>query len=78
MSKNSILRIFNNKRECLKDVNLFIMIYAALSRYRFKEEERKFLMIYFEESIFSNKIALDAMHIIKSLGDNLLNAHNME
>ena len=78
MSKNSILRIFNNKRECLKDVNLFIMIYAALSRYRFKEEERKFLMNYFEESIFSNKIALDAMHIIKSLGDNLLNAHNME
>ena len=68
----------NGENECLLDVNLFVKIYAILSSFKFKEEARQKLMDIFHKSIVSNKVCLEAMHIIKSLGDNLLNAHNLE
>ena len=77
-SNNYLKRIFTRKKESLIDVNLFVKMYAVFSRYKLKEPARKFLMELFSQSIFSNKIALEAMCIIKSLGDNLLNAHNLE
>ena len=64
--------------ECLMDENLFVKIYAILSVFKFKEGARKNLMNIFHKSIFSNKVSVEAMHIIKSLGDNLLNAHRLE
>ena len=77
-SNNYLTRIFKRKKECLTDVKLFVKIYAVFSRYKLKVQARKFLMELFSQSIFSNKIALEAMCIIKNLGDNLLNAHKME
>ena len=68
----------NGENECLMDVNLFVKIYAILSAFKFKEEARQKLMDIFHKSIVSNEICLEAMHIIKSLGDNLLNAHKLE
>ena len=68
----------NGENECLMDVNLFVKIYAILSVFKFKEEARKKIMEIFHKGIFSNKISLEAMHIIKKLGDNLLNAHQLE
>ena len=79
VSSNEFLKkVFINKKECFSDVNLFVKMYAVFSRYKFKSHIRKFLMELFTKCIFSNKICLEAMHIIKNLGDNLLNAHNME
>ena len=79
ISINYLKELFQNgKNECFTDVNLFVKIYGALSRYKFKPEWRKFLMDFFKKSIFSNKINLEARHIIKNLGDNLLNAHKLK
>ena len=65
-SNNYLKRIFTRKKESLIDVNLFVKMYAVFSRYKLKEPARKFLMELFSQSIFSNKIALEAMCIIKS------------
>ena len=64
--------------EFFTDVNLFVKMYGVFSRFKLKAEARKFLMDIFRKSILSNKIALEARHIIKILGDNLLNAHKLE
>ena len=78
-SSNAFLtRIYKRKKECLADVNLFVKMYAVFSRYKLKEQARKFLMELFTQSISSNKIALEAMCILRNLGNNLLNAHKLE
>ena len=71
-------RTFLNKKECFMDINLFIKVYAVLTGFQFKPKTRKFLMEIFWQSICSNEIALEAVYILKNLGDNLLNANNLE
>ena len=71
--------IINKKeKQFLMDVNLFIKIYAALSKYKFKLQARKFIMDIFTKSIYSSRIAMESMHLIKNLGDNLLNSGEVE
>ena len=60
------------------DPNLFVKIYAILTKYRLKHQARKFLMDIFSKSIYSSKIVLESMHLIKSLGENLLNSREIE
>lgn len=81
-SKQSVRKleeIFKKReKEFINDANLFAKMYGVFSRYKLKEEARKFLMDIFKKIMNSNKIALEARHIIKNIGNNLLNAHKFE
>ena len=60
------------------NINLFIRIYSVLARYKLKESARRAIMIYFERCLFSSEIALKSSQILKSIGNNLLNAHKLD
>ena len=69
--------IYKTNNQYFLDVNLFVKIYAVLTKYKLKETTRKVIMFYFEKCIFSSEIALKSSQLLKSLGDNLLNAHKL-
>ena len=71
-------KCFRNGENCLKDVNLYIKIFAILSIFKFKKEARKIIMNLFHICIFSNEISLDAMSILKNIDDDLFNSHQLE
>ena len=70
--------MFLNGENWLKDVNLYIKIFAILSIFKFKKEARKIIMNLFHICIFSNDISLDAMSILKNIDDDLFNSHQLE
>ena len=69
--------IYRKNSKFFKDENLFIIIYVVLTKYKLKETARKAIMFYFEKCIFSSEIALNSSHLLKNLGDNILNANNL-
>ena len=78
--KSSITKIEEIYRSELKyfmDSNLFVKVYAALTKYKLKESARRAIMFYFEKCIFSSEIAINCSIILKNLGENLLNAHSI-
>ena len=78
--KSSITKIEEIYRSEIKyfiDANLFVKVYAALTKYKLKESSRRKIMFYFEKCIFSSEIAINCSSILKNLGENLLNAHSI-
>ena len=69
--------IYKTNNQYFLDVNLFVKIYAVLTKYKLKETTRKVIMFYFEKCIFSSEIALKSSQLLKNLGDNILNAHKL-
>ena len=68
----------SGENKILKDVNLYIKIFAILSIFKFKTEARKIIMNLFRKCIFSNTISIEAMSMLKNIDDNLFNAHQLE
>ena len=78
--KSSITKIEEIYRAEIKyflDPNLFVKVYASLTKYKLKESARRAIMFYFEKCIFSSEIAINCSSILKNLGENLLNAHSI-
>ena len=69
--------IYRTNYQYFLDVNLFVKIYAVLTKYKLKTTARKAILFYFEKCIFSSDIALKSSQLLKSLGNNLLNAHKL-
>ena len=69
--------MFRSKNQYFSDPNLFAKIYAVLTKYKLKETTRRAILYYFDKSIISSDISLKCSHLLKSLGDDLLNAHNL-
>ena len=68
------------KREphLFNDPNLFIKVYAALSRHKFKQPVRRKILQYFDNCLSSPEIIENASKILEELGENLLLANEME
>ena len=76
-SIKKIDEIFRTKNQYFSDPNLFAKIYAVLTKYKLKETTRRAILYYFDKCIISSDISLNCSQLLKSLGDNLLNAHNL-
>ena len=68
------------KREpqLFNDPNLFIKVYAALSRHKFKQPVRRRIFQYFENCLASPEIIENASKILSELGEDILLSHEME
>ena len=78
--KQSIINldeIYRLNNDYFLDPNLFIKVYAVLTKFRLKESARRAIMVYFENSINSSDIALKSSYILKNLDKNILNSHNL-
>ena len=64
--------------QLFNDPNLFIKVYAALSKHKFKQPVRRRILQYFEYCLCSPKIIENAAKILNDLGEELLLAHDME
>ena len=79
--KQSILNLdelYRNNSYYFINENLFVKVYAILTRYKFKQSARKAILLYFEKCIYSSGIALKSSLLIKKLEKNILNAHDLE
>jgi hypothetical protein len=78
--KQSITKIdemYRRNNQSFLDPNLFVKIYAVLTKYKLKETTRRAILFYFDKCIISSDIAFDCSQLLKSLGEDLLNAHNL-
>ncbi len=64
--------------QLFNDPNLFIKIYAILSRHKFKQPVRRRIMQYFDNCINSPEIIESAVKIMNGLDKDLLLAHELE
>ena len=64
--------------QLFNDPNLFIKIYAILSRHKFKQPVRRRIMQYFDSCITSPEIIESAMKIMNELDKDLLLSHELE
>ena len=79
--KQSILNldeIYRMNKDYFLNPNFFVKINAILSKYKLKESAKSAIMTYFEKSIFSSELALKSSHLLKSIDNDLLIAHNLE
>ena len=76
-SITKIEEIYRTNNHYFLDENLFVKIYAFLSKYKLKESTRRAILFYFDKCIISSDIALKSSKILKDLGDDLLNAHKL-
>ena len=67
-----------NNPQKFYEINLFVKIYTALSKYKFKSSARKSILNYMDKAINSNEFAEEAFKIFKNAGNNVLTAHEME
>ena len=70
--------IYKREPHLFNDPNLFIKIYAALSRHKFKQPVRRKILQYFDNCLTSPEIIENASKIMGELGEDLLLAHEME
>ena len=70
--------IYKREPHLFNDPNLFIKIYAALSRHKFKQPVRRKILQYFDNCLTSPEIIENASKILGELGEDLLLAHEME
>ena len=64
--------------QLFNDPKLFVKVYAALSRHKFKQPVRRRIMQYFENCITSPEIIENAEKIIIGLDKELLLSHEIE
>ena len=64
--------------QLFNDPKLFIKVYAALSRHKFKQPVRRRIMQYFDNCIISPEIIENAVKIMNDLGQDLLLSHELE
>ena len=69
---------FKKDPQLFNDTNLFIKVYALLSRHKFKQPVRRKIMQYFENCISSTEIIENAVKIMNELDKDLLLAHELE
>ena len=69
---------FKKDQHLFNDPKLFVKVYAALSRHKFKQPVRRKIMQYFENCITSSEITESAVKIMNDLDKDLLLAHEME
>ena len=60
------------------DPVLLVKVYAALSRFRFKQSLRKVIMNYFDVAITSPEVVDAAMKILNGIGKNLFMTEERE
>ena len=70
--------IYKREPHLFNDPNLFIKVYAALSRHKFKQPVRRKILQYFDNCLTSPEIIENASKILGELGEDLLLAHEME
>ena len=75
---NELEEIYKNNSQKFYEINLFIKIYVALSKYKFKPSARKSIINYIEKAINSNDFAKEANKIFNEAGYNILTAHSFE
>ena len=78
--KQSITKIeemYRTNNQYFLDPNLFAKIYAVLTKYKLKETTRRAILFYFDKCIISSDIALHCSQLLKTIGEDLLNAHNL-
>ncbi len=64
--------------QLFNDPKLFIKVYAALSRHKFKQPVRRRIMQYFDNCIISPEIIESVVKIMNELGQDLLLSHELE
>ena len=69
--------IYRRNNQLFLDIKLYVKVYAALTKYKFKESARKIIMTLFEKCINSSEISLSCSQILKNLGGNLLYSHKL-
>ena len=67
-----------NNEQCFYDINLFIKVIVVLSKYKFKQNARRNILLYIDKAINSNDFAKDANKIFKNAGKDVLTAHQLE
>ena len=67
-----------NNSQNFFDLNLFIKVYIALSKYKFKQTSRIKILGYIEKAISSNEFAKEANNIMKKVGKDVLTGHQLE
>ncbi len=69
---------FKKEPQLFNDPNLFIKVYAALSRHKFKQPVRRRILQYFDNCLASPEIIENASKILNELGEDILLSHEME
>jgi hypothetical protein len=69
---------YKKDTQLFNDPKLFVKVYAALSRHKFKQPVRRRIMQYFENCITSPEIIENAEKIIIGLDKELLLSHEIE
>ena len=69
--------LYQKQPQLFNDPNLFIKVYAALSRNKFKQPVRRKIMQYFDNCFSSPEIIDKAYKIINELGEDLLLSHEI-
>ena len=70
--------IYKREPQLFNEPNLFIKVYAALSRHKFKQPVRRRILQYFDNCLASPEIIEKASKTLGELGEDLLLAHEME
>ena len=69
---------YKKDQTSFNDPKLFVKVYAALSRHKFKQPVRRRIMQYFDHCITSPEIIESAVKIMNGLDKDLLLAHELE
>ena len=69
---------YKKDQQLFNEPKLFVKVYAALSRHKFKQPVRRKIMQYFDNCITSPEIIENAVKIMNGLEKNLLLAHELE
>ena len=69
--------LYQKQPQLFNDPNLFIKVYAALSRNKFKQPVRRKIMQYFDNCFSSPEIIDKAYKIMNELGEDLLLSHEI-
>ena len=77
-SMQELTEINKNDNDSFIEVNLFIKVYCILSKYKFKQVNRRNIMNLFEKAIYSNEIAKEVSKIFKNIGGNIFTAHEFK
>ena len=66
-----------NNAQNFYELNLFIKVYIALSKYKFKQSARRSILHYIDKAINSNEFAKEANDIFKKVGKDVLTGHQL-
>ena len=70
--------IYKREPHLFNDPNLFIKVYAALSRHKFKQPVRRKILQYFDNCLTSPEIIENSSKILGELGEDLLLSSELE